>query len=46
MPLVLFLMRQVKHNNGFIYYAKYKSSWPKLNTNQTKKTQTQAQKFS
>ena len=30
---VLFLMKQVKHHNGFIYYTKYKSSWATLNTN-------------
>ena len=25
-PKVLFLMKQVKHHNGFIYHTKYKSS--------------------
>ena len=30
---VLFLMKQVKHHNSFIYYTKYKSSWATLNAN-------------
>ena len=30
---VLFLMKQVKHYNGFTYYTKYKFSWATLNTN-------------
>ena len=30
---VLFLIKQVKHHNGFIYCAQYKSFWAKLNTN-------------
>ena len=30
---LLFLMKQVKHQNFFIYYSKYKSFWTTLNTN-------------
>ena len=30
---MLFLMKQVKYNNGLIYYTKYKSSWVTSNTN-------------
>ena len=30
---MLFLMKQVKYHNGFIYCTKYKSSWAALNTN-------------
>ena len=30
---VLFLMKQVKHHNSFIYYTKYKSFWTALDTN-------------
>ena len=30
---VLFLMKRVKHHNGFIYHTKYKSSWATLNRN-------------
>ena len=29
---VLFLMKQVKHHNGFIYCTKLKSFWALLNT--------------
>ena len=36
---MLFLMKQVKHHNGSIYYAIYKSSWAILNTNEMKKLQ-------
>ena len=32
-PKVLFLMKQVKHQNGFIYITKSKSSWATLYTN-------------
>ena len=37
---MLFLTKQVKHLNGFIYNTKYESYWAKLNTNQTKNTKT------
>ena len=30
---MLFLMKQVEHDNGFIPYAKYQPSWAVLNTN-------------
>ena len=30
---VLFLMKQIKYHNSLIYYAKYKSSRARLNTN-------------
>ena len=29
---LLFLLKQVKHHNGFIHYTLYKSSWATLNT--------------
>ena len=30
---MLFLMKQVKHHNDFIYYAKYKFSWATFDKN-------------
>ena len=30
---MLFLMKQINHHNGFIYYTKYKSFWGILTTN-------------
>lgn len=34
---VYFSIKQFKHNNDFLYYAKYKSSWDTLSTHSKKK---------